>query len=228
MARAIAELMKAVRGMQGFILSMEKPRSTSLFGMLGLMWQMRRQLRYFGGKWKLSAADYARNFQDPFLRWVIESLFMPEATMSFVLMLLAHLADGLLGHIEGGSRGFVLPIEKRYQELGGEITYGATVREILVENNRAIGVRLADGSEHRADIVVSAADGHSTIFKMLGGRFSDGRIENRFRNWPMFRPILMVSFGAARDFLGETCFLPPFQGLALAPPKVFSPQPPSH
>jgi phytoene dehydrogenase-like protein len=66
-----------------------------------------------------------------------------------------------------------------------------------------VGVRLADGSQHRADIVVSAADGYSTVFKMLGGRYVDEKIENRYKNWKLIRPIVMISFGVAREFPGE-------------------------
>ena len=32
-------------------------------------------------------------------------------------------------------------------------------------------MRLADGSEEPADQVISAADGHATIYGMLGGRY---------------------------------------------------------
>jgi len=203
--KAIGELIGAVRGMRGFNVGMDKaPELMSPFDKLRQMWQMRRQIKYFGGKWKLSAAGYAQSFEEPFLRWVIENLFLPEVPMFFALMLLEQLADGLLGQIEGGSRGLVLPIEKRYKELGGEISYKSTVTEILVNNNQATGVRLADRSEHHADIIVSAADGYSTIFEMLGGRFVDEKIENRFRNWKMYRPQLTVSFGVADEFAGET------------------------
>jgi phytoene desaturase len=73
-----------------------------------------------------------------------------------------------------------------------------------VENDRAVGVRLADGSEHRADIVVSAADGYSTIFKMLDGRYVDRDIEKRYRNWKLTRPLVMISFVVAREFKGES------------------------
>ena len=66
-----------------------------------------------------------------------------------------------------------------------------------------MGVRLADGSQHRADIVVSAADGYSTIFKMLGGRYVDQKIESRYKNWKLIRPMVMVSSGVAREFMGE-------------------------
>jgi len=51
--------------------------------------------------------------------------------------------------------------------------------------------------------VVSAADGYSTIFKMLGGRYVNGKIENRYRNWKLIRPMVMVSFGVAREFADE-------------------------
>jgi len=167
------------------------------------MWNMRRPLRYVIGKYARSVADYARDIHDPWLRRVIENLFLPEVPVWFIFMILALLAEGQIGLLEGGCLNFVLPIEQRYKDLGGQATYKATVEEILVENDRAVGVRLADGSQHRADIVVSAADGYSTIFKMLGGRYVDRKIESRYKNWKLIRPMVMVSFGVARQFPGE-------------------------
>ena len=70
-------------------------------------------------------------------------------------------------------------------------------------DDKAVGVRLADGSEHYADVVVSAADGYSTIFKMLGGRYVNEKIENRYRSWKLIRPLVMASFGVAREFTDE-------------------------
>lgn len=43
--------------------------------------------------------------------------------------------------------------------MGGTIHYRLCVAKILVENDKAVDVRLADGSEHRADMVISSADG---------------------------------------------------------------------
>jgi phytoene dehydrogenase-like protein len=125
---------------------------------------------------------------------------MPTA---FLFTILGQLEAGELAMVEGGSLNFALRVAKRYQELGGKVTYGATVEEILVEDDQAMAVRLADGSEHRADIVVSAADGYSTIFKMLGERYVDQKIKDRYANWPMFPPILIISFGVANNFPGE-------------------------
>ncbi len=107
---------------------------------------------------------------------------------------------------------------------GARVTYKATVEEILVEESplpdvgrgrgrgsRAVGVRLADGSEHRADVVISAADGYSTIFKMLGGRYVNDKIEHRYKNWKLIRPLVMISFGVAREFTGEPQRSSPFR-----------------
>jgi phytoene desaturase len=118
-------------------------------------------------------------------------------------MLLALLRDRQIGLLNEGCPDFVQPIEERYKTLGGEVTYKATVAEILVENNQAIGVRLADGNEHHSDVVVSAADGYSTIYTMLSGRYIDKKIEERYRSWPLIRPYVMVSFGVAREFPDE-------------------------
>ncbi len=70
-----------------------------------------------------------------------------------------------------------------------------------------MGVRLADGSEQRADVVVSAADGYSTIFKLLGGRYVDEKTKERYRTWKLIRPTVMVSFGVARTFPDESHFI---------------------
>ena len=206
-AQTIDDLVAGARAMQSFDMGstgMNKPPElTGPLDKLKQMWKMRRILKYYSGKYAGSVADYVQTIHNPWLRRVIESLFLPEVPVWFVLMLLGLLSDGRIGLLEGGSLNFVLPIEKRYKELGGQVTYQATVEEILVENDRAVGVRLADGSQHRADIVVSAADGYSTIFKMLGGRYVDEKIKERYRNWKLFRPLVMVSFGVAREFRGE-------------------------
>ena len=206
-ARIVDELIAGARAMQGIDLSevgMSKP--PELAGVLDLlkeMWGMRRLLRYLTGKYARSVADYVQGVHDPWLRRFLQYLFLPEVPVWFVFLILGLLADEQLGLLEGGCLDFVLPIEKRYKSLGGRVTYKATVEEILVEDNRAVGVRLADGSTELADVVISAADGYSTIFRMLGGRYVDEEIENRYRSWKLIRPLVMVSFGVAREFKGE-------------------------
>ncbi|OIO96599.1 MAG: hypothetical protein AUK03_03650 [Anaerolineae bacterium CG2_30_64_16] len=202
--RLIDELIAGVRAMQGagtFDMSMgEPPELASRWGSVRLLWRMRRVLRYFTGRYARPVSDYAQRFQDPWLRRLVANLFLPEVPYWFVLMLLALLAERQMGLLEEGCPGFVHPIERRYRELGGQVTYNATVEEILVEDGRAAGVRLADGTQHRAEAVISAADGHTTIFKMLGGRYADEPTRARYRDWQLIKPTFMVSYGVARAF----------------------------
>lgn len=206
-ARIIDELILGAKSMQGYDMGefgLDKPPElTGLFQKFSQAWKMRRQIRYFTGKYAGPVSEYIQSVKDPWLRQFIENLFLPEVPVWFVMSLLAMLADGQLALLKNGCMDFVLPIERRFKHLGGEITYKANVIEILVERDQAVGVRLADGSKHYADIVVSAADGYSTIFKMLGGRYVDEKIENRYKNWKLIRPTVMVSFGLAREFKDE-------------------------
>jgi phytoene dehydrogenase-like protein len=80
------------------------------------------------------------------------------------------------GYPVGGSLDFARAIEKRYLQLGGKISYKKAVDKIIVENGKAVGIKLADGTEHRSDIVISAANGHATIFDMLDGKFINDKI----------------------------------------------------
>jgi phytoene desaturase len=218
--RVIDELIGGARAMQGLDLSAvgmgQPPELVGPLDQLREMWGMRGLLRYMVGKYARPVDDYVRSVHDPWLRACVRYLFLPEVPVWFVLMVLALLADEQLGFLVGGSLDFVLGIERRYRELGGRVTYNATVEEILVEDDRAAGVRLADGSEHRADVVVSAADGYSTIFEMLGGRYVNEKIERRYANWPVCRPLMLVSYGVAREFPDA----PPFTTIMLERPLM--------
>ncbi len=164
------------------------------------MWRMRPMLTFLARHGNRSVGQVAQAIRDRFLHLSFMHLFAPDVPYLFLLMILAGLANGELATIEGGSAAFAGAIERRYRSLGGAITFGADVKQILVEGNRAVGIKLADGSAHRADVVVSAADGRSTIFEMLGGRYMDERIRHRYNMWPVFEPIVLVNFGARRKW----------------------------
>jgi phytoene desaturase len=199
----IDEIMVGIRALRGLELAPEKPRELmGLFDNLKQMWQLRRAFRH-ATRYNMSVVSFAGRIRDPFLRWAVTNIFVPEMPMLFLFWLLAQLADGQLATVEGGSLVFTNAIVRRYETLGGQITCGASVEKILVEDNRAVGVRLADGSEHRADVVVSAADGYSTLFEMLDGRYVDQRIRDRYDKWPLFRPIVVASFGVTSQFPGK-------------------------
>jgi phytoene dehydrogenase-like protein len=128
-----------------------------------------------------------------------EALWPAEMTFFFLLANFARMSEHLDGYPLGGSLPMARNVERRLTELGGEIRYGARVEEVLVEKgadgDRAVGVRLADGTEERADAVVSAADGHATIFDMLGGRYVGETFRKLYDTGVPFPALLFLGIG---------------------------------
>jgi phytoene dehydrogenase-like protein len=154
-------------------------------------------------KWKkVSLADLQRKFKSPILNQNFVRLFgMPDDMPSFALIYtLALLANNDAGYPIGGSLDFAKSIEKRYLSLGGKVNYNSRVEKIIVEDNKSKGIRLNNGKEYYSDIVISAADGHYTIYNMLDGKYIDEEIEGYYKNFPLFHPIIQISLGVARKF----------------------------
>ena len=165
-----------------------------------MMWAMRRQFRYFAGTFTQPMNQYTRNLKDPFLREVLNHLFLPDVPVWFVLFTIGMFAGGNMALRLDGSAGFARALEKRFTDLGGRISYKSTVKRIIVENDQAVSIRTTDGEERRGDYVVSAADGYSTIFDMLDGHYTNDNIRNRYTKWPLFTPVVMINFGVKREF----------------------------
>ena len=184
---------------------METPvELAGIFGTLKQLWHLRRSLRYLGGPYNLPNKEFSARFKNAALRRLLTHLFLPEVPMWFNLLMLSLLANRQMGLLAGSCHDFVDSLVERYRGLGGEIAYDSTVKEIIVENDRAVGVRLADGTEQRADVVVSAGDGSSTIFNLLGGKYLGKAIKERYKNWKQLRPLVTLSFGLRREFIGES------------------------
>ena len=152
---------------------------------------------------KLSTAEFVMRFKDPVLREALLEMWLPEFSLFFMLFTFAYLHNGNAGYPIGGSLPMSLALAKRYTNLGGVIHYDSRVEQILVEGDKAVGVRLADGSEHRAGRVISAADGHTTIFKMLEGNNVDDKTHEPYEKWPIFPSLLYVGVGVNRSFADE-------------------------
>jgi phytoene dehydrogenase-like protein len=202
----IRELIKGVRTFA----STEFPvgKAPELYGFLDGLRMMVRMLPFMGAwrKWRgISVEDFAKTFKEPFLREAFPVIFwgLHDFPMMALMMTVAWLHKKTAGFPEGGSLEVARAIERRYIGLGGELHYNSKVAKIVVENDQAVGVRLDDGTEHRSDIVISAADGHSTIFNMLDAKYVDDKTRGYYEKLPIFRPQLQVSLGVARDLSKE-------------------------
>ena len=153
---------------------------------------------------RISAKEFAQHFSDPFLRRAVPQMFAwEECPVMAGQSVLAYMHQGNAGFPAGASLAFARALEKRYLELGGEIHYKAQVERILVEDDRAVGVRLYNDEEHRSDHVVSTADGKGTVFDMLGGRFTTRELKTRYDGHLPIHTQLQVSLGVNRDLSAE-------------------------
>ncbi len=163
---------------------------------------------------KITLKDYAEKFSDPFMRRAFATIQydIPEVPVVITLIFLATLNNGDGGWPIGGSMALSKNIEKRYLDMGGEIAYRSKVEKILVKDNQAFGVQLEDGSHYPAEVVVSAADGYSTIFGMLDGKYLDDSIQAYYKAFPKMQAFgLEVWYGVALDLSKEPHALVLFQ-----------------
>lgn len=145
-----------------------------------------------------SCKEYFRmlNFKNKSLIYFLDSIYGSRdfSAMAFIMMF-AWFNQKNAGYLAGGSRPLISRMTEKYLSLGGILTTTKRVRKIIVENNAATGVLLTDGTEIRADYIISAADGHSTIFDMLEGKYLSRKILNAYDKWELFTPLVQVSFG---------------------------------
>ncbi len=205
----INEFIKGLRTFVNFNMPTEKP--PELYTPLDKMKMMFSMMPYMPAmmKWrKVSLADFSQRLKSPLLRGFFLTWGPPPAPglspgffpMMYMLVSLSSQHAKSTGYSIGGSLEFSKAIEKRYIGLGGEISYKSRVARILVEDGGAVGVKLEDGSEHRADYVISGADGHATIFDMLEGKYINDEIQGYYDKMPRFPSIVHVGLGVARTF----------------------------
>ena len=153
-------------------------------------------------KWgSVSLQEFTQRFKNPFLREAFPLFGTPlYSPMLSMLMNLGRIQQKQIGYPLGGSLELARAIEQRYSNLGGEIHYKSRVAKILVEADKAVGVRLADGTEYRSDTVISAADGRTTIFDMLEGKYVNDEIQGYYDKLPTVPPLIYIGLGVARLF----------------------------
>lgn len=168
----------------------------------------------------LTCDEFSARFKDPLLREALMEMWIPGFSMFFMLFTFAYLHNKNAGYPMGGSMPMSKAMENRYKNLGGAINYGKRVERILTKNHRAEGICLTDGTEHRSGIVISAADGYSTIFKMLEGKYIDDKIKTSYEKWPLFPSLIFIGLGVNRKFDDVNCSVSGFSFALKEPVNV--------
>ena len=157
---------------QPFILS-QRPDFLSLVGKLGL-----------SGMAKMARIDVARSMWtalgDFFKEKRLHQLFGRYATYYGSSPYMAPATLNLIAHVElqgvwlvdGGMVRIAETYEKLAVDRGAEIRTSAEVQRLLVEGGKVRGVRLADGSELRADAVIFNGDVAALATGKLGSELT--------------------------------------------------------
>ena len=148
---------------------------------------------------KISMEEFSQEFKNSFLREAL-AIFKD---MQFFLSTMSAYNSNDAGWPTGGSLEFARRMEKRYLALGGRIRYKAKVDEIIVKDNRAVGIKLSEGSVHTADLVISAADGYATIFRMLQGKYTNDEIISLYTEGKTYPTSVQISLGIDCDLSKE-------------------------
>jgi phytoene dehydrogenase-like protein len=173
---------------------------------------------------RMTIHEFASRCKNPLLAKFFEYSFASEMPVLFIMITFSWLSRKTAGYPIGGSLKFSRMFEEKYLGLGGKIHYNSKVTRILTEKSgqlqRPSGIELENGQQVTSDITISCADGYSTIFQMLEGRFADKRINRYYSDFSVFPSFIQLSFGIAKNFRNE----PPTRIIPLEKPFTVDPE----
>jgi phytoene dehydrogenase-like protein len=155
----------------------------------------------------MSSKEYGYKFTDPLIRGFFGEGDMGQLSALALFFSLAWMSGRDAGYPIGGSQAVIQGIACKLGSLGGRLRFGAKVERILVGDDTAVGVQLIDGQTITADWVISAADGHATIYDLLGGKYTDKATEEIYKEFETFPSYLQVSLGVALDLSQQPGFV---------------------
>ena len=111
--------------------------------------------------------------KDPKLKAIISNLWgyygLPPSRLSgyyYALPTIGYLEQGGY-YARGTSQKISSALAKYIEDKGGKVLLRTPVKEILVKDHAAVGVRTADGKQYTARVVVSNASAHGTFRTMM-------------------------------------------------------------
>jgi len=149
----------------------------------------------------------------------------------------------MMTKLEGGIGALCEHLHQLFVENGGEVRYRAKVEKILVKDDRVTGVRLRDGSEISAPVVVSNLSPDHTLIDLVGAEHLPPGTLQRLRALRPTFPCWLTHIGLAgvpaevleqaqgyywdswdmdrvgRDALRFKLFVPTLYEPAMAPPR---------
>lgn len=102
-------------------------------------------------------------------------------------------------YLIGGIGKVVEALAGAISASGGKIETGASVEKILIERKRVAGVRLADGREASADVVLASGGAKETLYGLVGKEHLTAESVSDIESLQPMESVLMVHLGVDMD-----------------------------
>lgn len=130
----------------------------------------------------MSIQDLKDRFHHPLIKACISDFCPSESKGENFAVMYGNFASGDGGVPVGGSRQAAMRMKRRFEELGGIYHGSSPVTRIIVEDGKARGVSLSNGSFMPADYFIPACDADFTFSQLLDKRFMPEKIREYFDN----------------------------------------------
>lgn len=204
--QAILDFIDAIDRFRDMEIFCTPKEQLGIFGLIRYIWRLRRikkVLHYH----RISLDDIRERFTHPLLRQAVD-VYLPKQYYALALFYMyGAFADGNADIPVGGSLAMAGRICRRYESLGGTIRTRADVERILIEDGKAVGVRLVGGEELRADYVVAACDAEVTLRRLLPESIHVPYFEQRYadpQKYPIFANYIAYFGCDARPDMEDT------------------------
>lgn len=179
----IRQMIEASRTMSNLKMPLEKPDEFFRFWDIPVMMiKMMPLFKVLGRFARITIAEFLDELKNPFVKEALAQVLPVNYSMTSLIGTLASLHSRDAGFPEGGSLPLARSLEKCFLDLGGKLHYNSRVKQILVGSGQAQGLLLEDGTEVQGDYVIAAADLHSTLYDLLGGKYLTPLIKDSFAN----------------------------------------------
>ncbi len=120
---------------------------------------------------------------------------LPPALCPGYIAFLAYSEHEGIFYPRGGMIEIPKGIARVFEEYGGEISFKTRVDKVLVENGKAIGVKLSDGREIRSRIVVSNINAKTLYLEKIGRENLPGWAVKAIESYEVSIPAPMIMLG---------------------------------
>lgn len=137
------------------------------------------------------------------LAFSFQSMYLGQSPLltpaTYTIVPYVELAQGVW-YPEKGIYSIVTEIEKLARELGVIIHYGKAVSEIMIENNSAVGIRLATHEIIRAEKIVSDVDLPATYSKLIQPAVRKKYSDEKLKKLDYTCSAFMLYLGVDKDY----------------------------